>query len=116
MQAQIRALERAKNTGQFSSPEDVLEANGLNFEVGTAEDAAAAAQAAADAEDMPNSNGNGSPATVVQVVSSGSNGAGGRTIQVRFSTGARNLSCREFECRPTCMVAVMGGSVIHFFS
>ena len=86
LQAQIRALERAKNTGQFSSPEDVLEANGLNFEVGTAEDAAAAAQAAADAEDMQassNSNGCGSPATVVQVVSSGSNGAGGRTIQVR---------------------------------
>ena len=44
LQAQIRALERAKNTGQFESPEEVLEANGLNFEVGTAEDAAAAAQ------------------------------------------------------------------------
>ena len=43
-QAQIRALERAKSTGQFESPEEVLEANGLNFEVGTAEDAAAAAQ------------------------------------------------------------------------
>ena len=43
-QAQIRALERAKSTGQFESPEEVLEANGLNFDVGTAEDAAAAAQ------------------------------------------------------------------------
>jgi len=84
LEAQIRALERAKNTGQFESPEEVLEANGLNFEVGTAEDASAAAQAAAEAEDMSaksNSNGNGNAgATVVQVVS-GSAGAPGRTIQ-----------------------------------
>lgn len=84
LEAQIRALERAKNTGQFESPEEVLEAGGLNFEVGTAEDAAAAAQAAGEAEDMAaksNANGN-SGATVVQVVSgSGSAGANGRTIQ-----------------------------------
>lgn len=82
LEAQIRALERAKSTGQFESPEEVLEANGLNFEVGTAEDAAAAAQAAAEAEDMASkSNSNGNGATVVQVVSASANGAPGRTIQ-----------------------------------
>ena len=52
LEAQIRALEQAKGTGQFETPEEVLVASGLNFDVGTAEDAAAAGQAAAEAEDM----------------------------------------------------------------
>jgi len=32
LEAQIRALERAKNSGQFSSAQEVLEATGLNFD------------------------------------------------------------------------------------
>ena len=52
LESQIRALEAATGKGEFETPEEVLVANGLNFVVGTAEDAAAAARTAAEAEEM----------------------------------------------------------------
>ena len=67
----------------------MLEASGLNFDVGTAEDAAAAAQAAAEADDMaatPNSNGNAG-ATVVQAGPSASGSLGARPGQSLLRPG-----------------------------
>ena len=52
LEQQIRALEAATGKGEFESPEEVLKASGVNFVVGTAEDAAASARAAAEAEEM----------------------------------------------------------------
>ena len=52
LEKQIRALEAATGKGEFESPEEALAASGVNFVVGTAEDAAASARAAAEAEEM----------------------------------------------------------------
>ena len=54
LEAQIRALERAKNSGQFSSAQEVLESTGLNFDPAKTGGAASAdAAGGAGAGDSP---------------------------------------------------------------